>query len=112
MSGSLRGGGGEAPSKIMCKPKSPPPPPPRSYTPHEGPHVIQVLSKVLRAEEEKRLGTVWSTRRGSKGRTLSEKWKVVMRREDVERHLGMIVGAGRGHMKGSGKKGGLEWSRQ
>lgn len=79
------------PSKIMCKPKSPPLPP-HSYAPPWGPQVVQVLSKVLRAEEGKWLGAVWSMRKGSKERTPSEKWRVVVRREDAERHLGWSLG--------------------
>lgn len=86
------------PSKITCKPKSPPPLTRRSHTPCWGPQVIQVLSKVLRGEEGKWLGAVWSMRKGSKERTLSEKWRVVVRREDVERHR-MVAGAAWGHIK-------------
>ena len=44
------------------------------------------------AEEGKWLGSVSSMRKGSKERTLNEKWRVVVRREDMEKHFGWSLG--------------------
>lgn len=66
------------------------PPPPRSPSP-------RMLREVLRAKEKEAVGDSTAMRKESRERTLSGKWRVGVRRENIE--IRVVVGAGLRHIK-------------